>query len=163
MTKEKDYYEPVKEAFERLFKEKGQVHLEITADKPFSNKLKSEITHRDIIFYFLKEARPDITGFIKMGTYSTRFIIVEIKDEAIKLDHIYQTRKYAELVGAEFVFLVSAEEIPDEIKKLAHVAFALLSLPYSYKKLILCQFDKNSNQIIDWYEENPFEKEYIWK
>lgn len=161
--KEKDYYEPVKAVFEQLFKEKGNVYLEITAEKPFSNKLKSEITHRDIIFYFLKEARPDITGFIKMSTYSTRFIIIEIKDEALKLDHIYQTKKYLDLLDAWFVFLVSTEEIPEELKKLSKTIFPLLSTSYYMKKFLLCQFDKNSNQIVDWYEENPFEKEYLWK
>jgi hypothetical protein len=160
--KERDYYEPVKSAFEQLFKEKGSAYLEITADKPLSNKLKAEIRNRDIIFSFLREARPDITGFLKKDEYSTKFIIIEIKDEAIKLDHIYQTRKYAELIDASTVFLVSTVEIPEEIKKLSHIVFTLLSLP-SYKKVILCHYNDDSKQIVDWYEKNPFEDDYFWK
>jgi hypothetical protein len=63
------------------------------ADKKFSNKLKAEIRdYRHIIFYFLKEVAPDITGFIKKD-YSSDFIVIEVKAEAVKLDHIYQTRK----------------------------------------------------------------------
>ena len=49
-----------------------------------------------ITFYFLKEAAPDITGFIRKQ-YATEFVVVEIKRNTIKLDDIYQTRKYAEL------------------------------------------------------------------
>lgn len=159
---EKDYYEPVKKELERLFSQKGQTYLEITADKPFSNKLKAEIKNRDIIFSFLKEARPDITGYYKKD-YSTHFIVVEIKDEIIKLDHIFQTKKYAELLGAYFIFLVSTKEIPDEIKKLHHVIFSLLSMVYTYNRIVLCQYDETTNQIVDWYEKNPFEEESHWK
>jgi hypothetical protein len=143
-------------------KKKRPTHLEITADKPLSNKLKAEIRNRDIIFSFLREARPAITGFLKKDEYSTRFIIIEIKDEAIKLYHIYQSRKYVELMDASMVFLVSTVDIPEEIKKLSHIVFTLLSLP-SYKKVILCHFDNDSKQTANWYEKNPFEDDYFWK
>src|SRR3972149_9068145 len=95
---ERDYYKPIKAKLEELLGTKfSNFHLEITADKKFSNKLKTEISpNRDIIFHFLKEAAPDITGFIK-GEYSSDFIVVEIKNEEIKIDHIYQTKKNAEL------------------------------------------------------------------
>jgi hypothetical protein len=159
---EKIYYEPVKKKFEDLFGVKGKTYLEITASKTFSNKLKKEISdYKQLIFYFLDQVAPDITGFIKR-TYGTEFIIIEIKDEVLKLDHIYQVRKYAELFDARFAFLVSTEEIPIEIKNLSKITYSLLSLP-AYKKLILVQFDKTQNQLIDWFEENPFEIDYYWK
>jgi len=160
--KEKEYYETIKSKFEQLFKEKKETYLEITANKNFSNKLKSQIlSNREIIFNFLKEAAPDITGFIKKD-YGTEFIVIEIKNEILKLDHIYQTRKYAELFDAKFAFLVSTREIPEEIKRLSKIVFSLLSLP-AYKKLVLVQFDNNSKQFVDWFEENLFENEYYWK
>jgi hypothetical protein len=159
---EKDYYEPVRNAFEKLFSVKGQTYLEITAEKPFSNKIKEKIPdHRGIVFSFLKDVRPDITGFFKR-TYSDEFIIIEIKNEPLKIEHIYQAKRYAELLDTRFAFLVSTEEIPNEIKKLTKAVSFMLSLPY-YKKLILCQFDEKRNEIADWYEENPFEKESNWK
>lgn len=159
---EKIYYEQIKKKFEDLFNPKGETYLEITANKTFSNKLKQEIPqYRHIIFSFLDQIAPDITGFIKR-TYGAEFIIIEVKDEIIKLDHIYQVRKYAELFDARFTFLVSTQEIPHELKELSKIVYPLLFLP-AYKKLTLVQFDKNTNQFIDWFEENPFEKEYHWK
>ena len=88
-------------------------------------------------------------------------IVIEVKKDEIKLDNIYQARKYGELLETQFAFLVSPKEIPEEIKKLSSVTIDLLSLPY-YKKLVLCQFDEKTNQIVDWYEENPFMVERFW-
>lgn len=123
---EREYHEIVKTKLEELLRTKfDNFHLEITADKKFSNKLKAEISphgYRDIIFHFLKHAAPDITGFIK-GGHSSDFIVVEIKREAIKLDDIYQTRKYAELFNAKYALLISAKEIPEEIKRLSKVVY----------------------------------------
>jgi len=163
MKKEEEYYPLIKSKFEELFGSKvSDYYLEITANKTFSNKLKKEIPdYKHLIFYFLDQVAPDITGFIKR-TYGTEFIIIEVKDEIIKLDHIYQVRKYAELFDARFAFLVSTYEIPEEIKKLSKIVHSLLSLP-AYKQLIFVQFDRNTNQFIDWFEENPFEKEHYWK
>lgn len=159
---EKDYYEPIKNEFEKLFKAKGDVHLEITANKNFSNKLKEQIPDsRHIIFYFLKDVAPDISGFIRKD-YGSNFIVIEVKDEILKLDHIYQVRKYAELFDAKFGFLVSTDQIPEEIKRLSKVVYTLLSLP-AYKKLILVRFTKETKKLEDWYPENPFENEYYWR
>lgn len=159
---EKDYYEPIKKEFEELFRTKGKSYLEITAYKKFSNKLKEEIpSNRNIIYTFLRKASPDITGFLKVDLY-TRFIVVEIKDIEIELDHIFQVRKYAKLFDAKYAFLVSTYEIPVEIKELSKVTFILEDLPL-YGKLILVQFDKSVGSFIDWYKENPFMQDYYWK
>lgn len=159
---EKDYYKIIKSTFENLFNEKGETSLTITANTPLSNDLKNKISgHRDIIFSFLKEARPDISGFIEKDS-SNSIIVIEIKDEKIKLDHIYQAKKYANLLEATFAFLVSTIEIPEEIKKLSKVTLDLLDIGY-YNKLVLCHFDKNKNEIVDWFEKNPFTDKYKWK
>lgn len=161
--KEENYYQLIKEKFFEFFRNKGvEVHLEITANKNFSNKLKSKIPDSNhIIFYFLKDVAPDITGFIVKNGW-TEFIIIEVKKEQIKLDHIYQARKYAELFDARFAFLVSLQEIPEEIKRLSKVIYSLLSLP-AYRKLILVWFDERAQKIREWYPENPFESEYYWR
>lgn len=160
LMSEKDYYEPVKKEFERLFK--GKAHLEITASKIYSNKLKAALPEdKEIIFKFLKEAVPDILGFIKPNALeefletSRDFIMIEIKDEVLKLDYIYQARKYAELFNAQRAYLVSTKEIPEELKRLSKVVYSLLSLPSS--KLILAHFDEKTNRVVDWFKENPFE------
>jgi len=76
IKKERRLYEPVKALlFETLKGKFPETHLEITADKNFSNTLKSQVgSNRDIIFFFLKEAAPDITGFFKEQDM-TNFIV----------------------------------------------------------------------------------------
>jgi len=161
--KEEGYYPHIMQRFTELFESKGyKAHFEITAAKKFSNKLKNKIPdHRHIIFYFLKDVAPDITGFVSKDG-STDFVVIEVKNEEIKLDHIYQTRKYAEFFDARFAFLISTEKIPEEIKRLSKVIYSLLSLP-AYGRLTLIQFDNTTKSLQDWYPENPFEIEYYWR
>lgn len=116
---ERDYYEPVKDWLDKMLAEKfASHHLEVTAEGKFSNTIQAQIDrHRDLIFAFLrKDAAPDLTGFVKKDEESSReFIVVEVKNEPIKLDDIYQTRKYAELFDARYALLISTHEIPEKI------------------------------------------------
>ncbi|MBA7697299.1 hypothetical protein ES703_105962 [subsurface metagenome] len=158
-TKEKDYYPIIKRAFVELFESKGlRAYFEITANKKPSNELKSKIPdRRQIIFNFLKDVTPDITGYIEKDG-RTDFVIIEIKNGQIKLDHIYQARKYADLFEAKFEFLVSTEEIPEEIKRLSKVVDPLVSAPNSYQSRTLVYFDEETQSFKDWYPKNPFEQ-----
>lgn len=154
---ERDYYEPVKTAVESLLKDKGRdFHLEVTATRKFSNTIKERLGQRDIVFHFLRDTAPDITGFIR-GDYSAEFVVAEIKDRLLKLDDIYQTRKYAELLDAKYAVLVSTAEIPEEIKRLYKAVYALLALP-AYKTLALARFDSESNALVEWFPRNPFDE-----
>jgi len=164
---EKEYYAKIKSKLEELFKTRYQdVHFEVTADGNFSNRLKSRVSrHRDIIFVFLKGgASPDITGFVNglkeelRTRYSIHesFVVIEFKKDAIKLDDIYQTRKYAELLEARYAFLVSLEPIPEEIKRLSQTAFTLLALPI-HETLTLTRFDDKSGNLTEFYPREPFE------
>src|SRR3989344_1608675 len=155
---ERETYPHIKNWLEEQLKTRfTDFHLEVTADRKFSNILKQQIDrNRDLIFNFLKVAAPDITGFVK-GDYSREFIVVEIKNKPVKLDDIYQTRKYAELFDAHYALLVSTEEIPEEIIRLSKVVFPyLLSLP-AYKQLTLVHFGDNTKNIV-WFPDNPFIK-----
>jgi mRNA-degrading endonuclease RelE of RelBE toxin-antitoxin system len=157
--KEREYYKAIKDKLSDLLRDKfSDFHLEITADKRFSNKLKGEISqYREIIFSFLKEAAPDIAGFIKKQ-YATDFIVVEVKLDRIKLDDIYQTRKYAELFDARYALLIAKGEIPDEIKRLSRVVYSLLALP-AYKTLTIIHYEEKTEQFIEWFPRNPFEED----
>ncbi len=129
---------PVKAKLEEILGAKfSNFRVEITADKRFSNELKAQVgMHRDIIFAFLKDAAPDMTGYVK-GDYSSDFMVVEVKAEKTRLDDIYQTRKYADLFEAKYSLLVSTEEIPEEIKRLSRVvATLLLRAGYGYLTLV---------------------------
>lgn len=166
MRKEKEYYPMIKVKLEDLLKTRtANFYLEITANKKFSDNLKAEIREgRDIIYRFLREASPDITGFIK-DKYSSDFIVVEFKREKIKLDDIYQTKKYRELFNAKFTFLISSEPIPTEIKRLDKALdYQLLKAGLHWTfTFVLVEFDKQEEKFVKWYPENPFEKDIYWK
>jgi len=156
---ERSCYESVKDWLEQILKEKfASYHLEVTAHKRFSNVLQSQIdSNRDLIFAFLREAAPDITGFVKEDSSSSReFIAVEVKTTPIKLDDIYQARKYAELFDARYALLVSTAEIPAKVIRLSKVVFPLLALP-AYKQLTLVRFQENGRRI-EWFPDYPFGK-----
>ena len=156
---ERSCYEAVKDWLEQILKEKFvSYHLEVTAHKRFSNLLQHQIdSSRDLIFAFLKEAAPDITGFVKKDSSSSKeFIVVEVKTTPLKLDDIYQARKYAGLFDAQYALLVSTAEIPAKITRLSKVVFPLLALP-AYKQLTLVRFEENGRRI-EWFPEDPFEK-----
>lgn len=163
--KEQDYYSILKQRFTELFESKGcKVYLEITAGG-FTDRLKEQIPQsRNIIFSFLgaRGIFPDITGFVEKE-YSKDFIVVEAKNERVKLDHIYQLRKYADLLDAKFALLVSTKEIPAEIKALSKVEWKLLGRNYPLPQLTLVRFNRDVNQFVEWFEENPFEKELYWR
>ncbi len=163
---EKEYYVKIKSKLEEVFREVFQnIHFEITASGNFSNKLKSQIDkYRDIIFVFLKRGTsPDITGFVgslkeefkTRYSYYEGFVVAEIKKDVIKLDDIYQTRKYAELLDARYAFLISLEPIQEEIKRLSQTVHSLLSLP-AYQTLILACFDDKTEQFTDYHPKEPF-------
>jgi hypothetical protein len=84
---ERDLYPAVKDWLEKELRPRFErVHLEITENRVFSNTLKEQIpSGKEIIFNFLREAPPDITGFIK-GELQSDFIVVEVKNEIIKLE-----------------------------------------------------------------------------
>lgn len=158
VERENRLYEPVRTIIGEVLKQKhSEFHLEITANRTFSDKLKSQLgSNRDIVFSFLRDAAPDITGFIK-EQYGVPFIVVEIKSVRLKLDDIYQTKKYAELFDAKYALLVSTEEIPEEIKRLSKVDFMLFYIG-DYKAFGLAQFDEQRNLFKEYFPENPFLK-----
>jgi hypothetical protein len=155
---ERTLYEPVKVWLEQILKQKyASFHLEVTAFGHFSNVLQSQIAdYRELLFAFLNEAAPDITGFVKMDSSSLReFIVAEIKAAPIKLDDIYQTRKYAELFDAKDALLLSTSEIPERITRLSRVVPSLLTLHGGYGKVTLVRFEDNGSRVT-WFPEIPF-------
>lgn len=162
---EADFYEPIKERLENLFATKGkQAHLEITATKGLSEKLKQKIPqNREIVFVFLKK-KPDLFGFVD-EQYSSDLITIEVKEKIEKLNDIYQAKLYKEVFDAKYGFLIVTQPIPEEIKRLCRNTFNILrsSGDDTYRFLAIGQFDKESGSFVDWFEKNPFEEEYYWK
>ena len=100
------------------------------------------------MFHFLIEAAPDLTGFIR-EEYSSAFVVVEVKTAVIKIDDIYQTKRYAELFDAKYPLLISTEEIPVEIKRLSQVVYKLLSGGYGYKIIILIYYEPEKDDFME--------------
>jgi hypothetical protein len=153
---ERDFYPAVKDWLEKELRQRFQnVYLEITANRTFTKAIKEQIpSGREIIFNFLREAAPDITGFIK-GQFQSEFIVVEVKNEVIKLDDIYQTKKYADLFDAQYALLVSPEEIPEELIRLSRSVPNLLNLSHYLKRFVLVRLEVESGNTV-WFEKNPF-------
>jgi len=160
---EKQYYGPLRASIENLFLQKvGSVHLEITAQRQFTQELKAAIPRdREIIFSFLRSSAPDITGFVRRG-YHADFIVVEFKTEGIRLLDIYQARMYADLFQSNFAFLVSLQPIPEEIKRLQTAVAELLSFSTIYRGLTLLQFIAAEDELAGWFPRSPFEMEHLW-
>jgi hypothetical protein len=162
---EADFYQLIKERLKELFVTQGkEPYLEITAKKGPSEKIKQKIPqHREIVFVFLKK-KPDILGFVERQ-YSNDLITVEIKEKIGKLDDVYQAKLYKEVFDARYGFLITMKPIPEEIKRLCKNTFSILhsSVDSIYRFLVIGQFDKENGQFVDWFEENPFEKESYWK
>lgn len=177
MTEERDYYQPLKSALEahiratfrprksdplplqmiaELTVSSEKIYLEITADTSLSNTLKSKISHgRDLIYFFLKNARPDLTGFIEVED-TVDFIVVEFKDNTLNLDNVYQLKKYADLLDAKYSLLVSTDEIPVEVKRLRDVVPELLSRATGHRRLTLVHYNPVKQAFLEWFPEDPF-------
>src|SRR5262249_19284495 len=155
---EKQYYPRLKTLIEEALKSRfAEFHVEITASKNFTNKLKAQIPeHRNLIFHFLREAPPDLTGFVKGEYNATDFLVAEFKKGRLRLDDVYQARKYAELFDAKYALLITTEEIPEELKRLSKVVYSLLHLSHWSRKFVIARFDEERDAFVEWFEEHPF-------
>jgi len=159
---EADLYNPVQQKLgERLSGRAPNFCLETTA-RGFSERIKAAIPPgREIVFNFLKW-KPDIMGLV-VREFQTDLITVEVKEKILKIDDIYQAKMYKEVLGARYGFLVTAAPIPEELKRLCGATPSILhSIEDStFRFLAMAQFHLTGG-FIDWFEENPFEKEYFW-
>src|SRR6266852_1201664 len=127
---ERALYESVKVWLERLLEQKyASVRLEVTAYKQFSNVLQSQIDpYRELVFAFLKEAAPDITGFVKKDSSSLReFVVVEVKTGPIKQDYTF----FAD--AARWI----RESDPCEIRGQREPRYMVLGLPVQVTAFVL--------------------------
>ena len=163
--KERDFYKPIKAKLEERLQEKAvNVYLEQTADTNFSETLKSAIPHgHEIIFNFLRSSRPDMTGYLTNKYGSKDFIIAEIKLDSLKLEDIYQLRRYADLFNAQFAFLVSPQPILEELKRLVSAVPQVLTSANWRQVFVLIRFDSEKDELTEWFPKNPFAEDFRWQ
>jgi hypothetical protein len=91
-------------------------YLEIVGDRRrFSENLKRKFDDTTLHMINSEGIFPDIVGYVrKKPSNKEEIIVVEIKDEPIKLRHIEQARFYQEIFNASFGLLISSEGIPEE-------------------------------------------------
>jgi|GEM_PF-1024532 len=83
------------------------------------------------------------------------FIVVEVKKEKIKLDDIYQIKKYSDLFKAGIAILVTLKEIPEEVKRLSKVIKKFL--PHTDdEQLVIAHFNHQKCEFEEWFPGNPF-------
>jgi hypothetical protein len=83
-------------------------------------------------------------------------MVVELNNEPLILDDIYQLKKYADLFDAKYSLLISTDEIPDELKRLRDVIPDLLSRSVGHNKLTIVHYDIKQHSFLDWFPEDPF-------
>ncbi len=160
---EADFYEPIRQCLEALFKTVVRdVYSEIGADSGFSEKAKRAIpVGRDIVFAFLRQ-RPDLLVLIG-EQHRPHLVTVEIKENSLKLEDIYQAKQYKEVFDAEHGLLITLSPIQEELKRLCRTTPNILrSVADHFQFLVIGQFDRTSAKVIDWFAENPFENAVYW-
>lgn len=160
MSDERRYYPIVRDWLEDLLKQRfGFCHLEITANKNFSNDIKAHILQgREIIFHFLRQTAPDITGFVDRSRGSG-FVVADVKTRTITLEDVYQVKRYAELFSASWGLLLSTKEIPEEFKRLHSIAAVTFSTLTGHGQITLGWLRGQDREWIpEWFPGDPFAK-----
>jgi hypothetical protein len=104
-----------------------------------------------------------IIGFINRE-YAKELITVEVKEKTLTIEDIYQAKMYKELFSARYGFLVTASPIPEALKRLCKQTPSILHSVDDgiFKFLTIAQIDR-AGGFIEWFEDNPFVKEFYWK
>ena len=161
---ERDWYDPVEaKLVEQLLGVADDFYLETGATKGFSERVKAAIpAGREIVFSFLRR-RPDILGYVNRE-YSKDLITVEVKEKSLTIEDIYQAKMYKEVFGARYGFLITATAIPEALKRLCKQTHQIQHSSHddTYSFLAIAEFHR-AGGFIEWFEDDPFKKEFYWK
>jgi hypothetical protein len=161
---ERDWYDPVEAKLgEQLTAVADNFYLETGATKGFSERVKAAIpADREIVFSFLRR-RPDILGYVNRE-YSKDLITVEVKEKSLTIEDIYQAKMYKEVFGARYAFLITATAIPEALKRLCKQNYQIQHSSHddTYSFLAIAEFHR-AGGFVEWFEDNPFAKEFYWK
>jgi len=161
---EADLYDPVQAKLGECLSAVGRAfYLEPAAVKGLSETVKAVIpAGQEIVFSFFRR-KPDLIGYVS-GEFAKDLITVEIKEKSLTIEDVYQAKMYKEVFGARYGFLVTAAPIPEALKRLCRQNFSILhSVSDGIRAFLsIAQFHRVGG-FIDWFEENPFTKEFYWK
>jgi hypothetical protein len=163
VSDETKYYPIVRDWLQELLRHQfSWCHLEVTAKGKFSREVKEHIPQgREIVFHFLKQAAPDLTGFVTRER-GRGFVVVEVKTTTIRLKDVSQVRGYAELFGAGWGLLLSTKEIPEEFRRLHNVAPYIFSTLTGRGTITLGWLhDQDGKWAAHWFPADPFAKSLL--
>jgi len=116
---EKSLYDSVVLVLNGKFGSLGKCYFEVTAEGKFSSKLERKLDDYALFIFKEEKYSPDIIGFlIKKETSGTseKIIVAEVK-KRIRLTSIYQTKRYAEILNAEYALLISPEPLSERKRR----------------------------------------------
>jgi len=161
---ERDWYDPIEaKLVEKLLGVADDFYLETCATKGFSERVKAAIpAGREIVFSFLRK-KPDILGYVNRQ-YSKDIITVEVKEKSLAIEDIYQAKMYKEVFGARYGFLITATAIPEALKRLCKQTYPIQHSSHddTYSFLAIAEFHR-AGGFVEWFEDDPFLKEFYWK
>jgi len=139
---EKSLYKNAVEVLERKFDPLGKCHFEVTAEGKFSHKLERELDDYALFIFKEEKYSPDITGFISKvesyGTTSKKIIVAEVK-KRIRLTSIYQTKRYAEILNAEYALLISPEPLSERKRRFIIRRRPAITSYYPSRQIIIAE------------------------
>ncbi len=92
--------------------------------------------------------QPDLVGHVQIlaGTMKRTFV-VEVKNEPLKLKHIYQTKRYAEVLSVDDAFLISPEPFSFEREAFLKNNLHILSFSAGYLRITVMKFNRESGTL----------------
>jgi hypothetical protein len=141
--KEEELYNSVLKALEQKFMTLGDVHLENTSNGRFSEGLKEQLDDYSLFMLKIEKMSPDLTGYLrKKETYgeSKCIIVVEIKKDRPTLKDIYQTKRYAEILKADYALLIAPKKLSTERRKFLIKNKGQITQFYPNKQILIGQF-----------------------
>jgi hypothetical protein len=109
MSAERDLYEPIRKSLVERFRNKGGCQIEITAHG-ISEEMKSNLPDQSVMVMAAERRTPDLIGFVsKIGGVWKRRFVVEAKKTWLNFADLYQVKMYADLLLADWAFLISPQ------------------------------------------------------
>lgn len=147
-------YTPAKEALLKLLSS-ADCYLEITAERRLGEKIKRVLADYDLFANVVERFIPDITGYFSDQAQHRAIVVGEVKAGSPRLKDIFQTKEYAEIFGAEYAFLISPEEVSEEIKRILTKKPQILSHSAGYLQVRIGLLDADKKMITTWFPDPP--------
>ena len=89
---------------------------------------------------------------------SSDIVIIEVKKD-FKLKDVYQTKLYAEALGAKYAFLVFIEKMKEELRRFLFQKPEILAFASGYKSIILLRYLETEKCLFS-DKDNPSDNVY---